>query len=144
MADIDAARLKAMFTTIAGDIEAEKERLCELDGVIGDADHGIAMSLGFSAVRDALAALMHLGRAVADAPMASFPAGRLADLALDAVSSRPSDDKFAAAALRTLSRATSDAASQVSLLEATAALELRMGLLDSAESRIREGLLVSN
>jgi dihydroxyacetone kinase-like protein len=57
MGDIDAARLRAMFTTIAEDIAAEKERLCELDGVIGDADHGIAMELGFSAVRNALAGL---------------------------------------------------------------------------------------
>ncbi|MBL8583911.1 MAG: DAK2 domain-containing protein, partial [Rhizobiaceae bacterium] len=57
MADIDAARLTAMFGTIAEEIERQKERLCELDGVIGDADHGIAMSLGFGAVRDALAKL---------------------------------------------------------------------------------------
>ncbi|TIM61922.1 MAG: DAK2 domain-containing protein, partial [Mesorhizobium sp.] len=33
------------------------DRLCQLDGVIGDADHGIAMALGFGAVRDALAPL---------------------------------------------------------------------------------------
>lgn len=57
MAEIDATRLKAMFSAIAADIEAQKERLCELDGVIGDADHGIAMALGFGAVRDALASL---------------------------------------------------------------------------------------
>ena len=54
---IDAAALKSIFTEIADAIAADKERLCALDGVIGDADHGIAMDLGFSAARDAVAAL---------------------------------------------------------------------------------------
>jgi dihydroxyacetone kinase-like protein len=57
MATIDSPRLAAMFSAIAEAIEADKDRLCQLDGVIGDADHGIAMSLGFGAVREALAAL---------------------------------------------------------------------------------------
>ncbi|WP_027055830.1 dihydroxyacetone kinase subunit DhaL [Mesorhizobium erdmanii] len=54
---IDAADLKRLFDTIAAAIEADRDRLCQLDGVIGDADHGIAMALGFNAVRDALAPL---------------------------------------------------------------------------------------
>ncbi|MFK0689713.1 dihydroxyacetone kinase subunit DhaL [Mesorhizobium sp. IMUNJ 23033] len=54
MTAIDTARLKHMFDAIAVAIEADKDRLCQLDGVIGDADHGIAMALGFGAVRDAL------------------------------------------------------------------------------------------
>lgn len=54
---IDAADLKRMFDTIAVAIETDRDRLCQLDGVIGDADHGIAMALGFNAVRDALASL---------------------------------------------------------------------------------------
>lgn len=54
MTSIDSARLIAMFTRVASDIDADKDRLCQLDGVIGDADHGIAMDLGFAAVRDAL------------------------------------------------------------------------------------------
>jgi dihydroxyacetone kinase-like protein len=57
MTDIDSARLISMFDRIAGAVAADKDRLCALDGVIGDADHGIAMELGFSAVREALAAL---------------------------------------------------------------------------------------
>ncbi|TJW74750.1 MAG: DAK2 domain-containing protein, partial [Mesorhizobium sp.] len=57
MTSIDAADLKRMFDAIAEAIEADKDRLCQLDGVIGDADHGIAMGLGFGAVRDALAPL---------------------------------------------------------------------------------------
>lgn len=46
-----------MFDAIAEAIEADKDRLCQLDGVIGDADHGIAMALGFNAARDAVAPL---------------------------------------------------------------------------------------
>lgn len=57
MTDITSDRLIAMFTAVASSIEADKDRLCALDGVIGDADHGIAMALGFGAVRDALAPL---------------------------------------------------------------------------------------
>ena len=54
MTTIDTARLAGMFVAIADAIEADKDRLCALDGVIGDADHGIAMELGFSAARDAV------------------------------------------------------------------------------------------
>lgn len=57
MTDISSARLIAMFGAIAEAIEADKDRLCALDGVIGDADHGIAMALGFAAARDALGGL---------------------------------------------------------------------------------------
>ncbi|TPJ43047.1 dihydroxyacetone kinase subunit L [Mesorhizobium sp. B2-5-13] len=54
---IAASELKRMLDAIAVAIEADRDRLCQLDGVIGDADHGIAMALGFNAVRDALALL---------------------------------------------------------------------------------------
>ncbi len=54
---IDTTGLKAMFVAIAKAIEADKDRLCMLDGAIGDADHGIAMALGFAAARDAVAGL---------------------------------------------------------------------------------------
>ncbi|MBP7002632.1 dihydroxyacetone kinase subunit DhaL [Amaricoccus sp.] len=49
--------LRAMLAEIATAIAAEKDELCRLDGVIGDADHGVAMALGFGAARDAAAAL---------------------------------------------------------------------------------------
>ena len=55
MSKIDGAALAAMFAAIAATMAAEKVHLCALDGVIGDADHGIAMALGFSAARDAAA-----------------------------------------------------------------------------------------
>lgn len=57
MTVIGTTDLKTMFDAIAVSIEADRDRLCQLDGVIGDADHGIAMALGFGAVRDALASL---------------------------------------------------------------------------------------
>ena len=47
------------FTAIAEKMEAEKDALCALDGEIGDGDHGVAMALGFGAVRKALGDLGH-------------------------------------------------------------------------------------
>ena len=57
MATYKSSHLIEMFEAIATAIEADKARLCELDGAIGDADHGIAMALGFGAARDALVLL---------------------------------------------------------------------------------------
>jgi phosphoenolpyruvate---glycerone phosphotransferase subunit DhaL len=54
---IGAPQLIVAFDRIAAAIEAEKDWLCRLDGVIGDADHGVTMSIGFQAVQDALARL---------------------------------------------------------------------------------------
>ena len=51
---ITATTLSQMFAAIARAMESKKEWLCELDGVIGDADHGIAMELGFSAAAKAV------------------------------------------------------------------------------------------
>jgi phosphoenolpyruvate---glycerone phosphotransferase subunit DhaL len=55
--EITSQTLSAMFAAIAQAMSEEKERLCELDGAIGDADHGIAMELGFGAAMRAVAAL---------------------------------------------------------------------------------------
>ena len=54
---MDTQALIGMFGSMADAIEASKDHLCELDGAIGDADHGVTMSLGFGAVREALAAI---------------------------------------------------------------------------------------
>ncbi|MET3649805.1 dihydroxyacetone kinase subunit DhaL [Phyllobacterium ifriqiyense] len=56
MSEITAANLISMFAKIAKAMAESKAHLCELDGVIGDADHGIAMDLGFSTVATNLAA----------------------------------------------------------------------------------------
>lgn len=57
MSDTAARTLARMFERISQVIEAEKDHLCELDGAIGDGDHGITMSIGFKAVNAALASL---------------------------------------------------------------------------------------
>lgn len=57
MGEIDAARLIAAFNAMADAMEENRDALCALDGVIGDADHGVAMALGFGAIRTALAEL---------------------------------------------------------------------------------------
>ncbi len=57
MSDITSENLISMFAEIAKAMAESKAHLCELDGVIGDADHGIAMDLGFSTVATNLAAL---------------------------------------------------------------------------------------
>ncbi|MBP0617507.1 dihydroxyacetone kinase subunit DhaL [Jiella mangrovi] len=54
---ITSQNLVAVFLAIAVAIEKDKDRLSELDGVIGDADHGVTMSIGFTAVKNALAGL---------------------------------------------------------------------------------------
>jgi dihydroxyacetone kinase-like protein len=55
MADNDARKLNRMFNRISSLIATEKDYLTELDGAIGDADHGITMLLGFGAVSSELA-----------------------------------------------------------------------------------------
>ncbi len=57
MGEINAAGLIIIFKAIGDAIEVDKGRLSELDGVIGDADHGVTMSIGFTAVNEALAKL---------------------------------------------------------------------------------------
>ena len=47
--------LSALFASLAARMAAERDMLCALDGLIGDADHGIAMEQGMAAA--ALAAL---------------------------------------------------------------------------------------
>ena len=57
MSTITSQTLVDVFLAIAVAIETDKDRLSELDGVIGDADHGVTMSIGFTAVKKALAGL---------------------------------------------------------------------------------------
>lgn len=57
MSETAARVLVRMFERMSEMIETEKDYLSELDGAIGDGDHGITMSIGFKAVMAALAAL---------------------------------------------------------------------------------------
>ena len=43
--------LSRMFHNISASIEETKDQLSALDGAIGDADHGVTMSIGFQAVK---------------------------------------------------------------------------------------------
>lgn len=89
---------------------------------------------------DRLAAMVHLGRAIGDAPEGRFPASRLAALALDVAVGVPTDPKLAEAAQRALVRATEDAPNNADLIEALAALSLRLGNPDAAEAHARTAL----
>jgi len=57
MSGSPASRLARMFEMISRAIEDERDHLSELDGAIGDGDHGITMSIGFVAVHGALSKL---------------------------------------------------------------------------------------
>ncbi|MBX3207290.1 MAG: tetratricopeptide repeat protein [Labilithrix sp.] len=91
---------------------------------------------------DRLAAMVHLGRAIGDAPDGRFPAMRLAALALDVAVGGGTDPKLTEAALRALVRATEDAPRNADLLEALAALSLRLGDADAAEAHAGSALAI--
>lgn len=108
---------------------------------------------------DRLAAMVHLGRAIGDAPDARFPASRLASLALDVAAQTPpfgavrlgasgtstrssAERKLADAALRALVRATADAPDNADLIEAIASLTLRIGKGEDAERRALDALAI--
>jgi len=93
---------------------------------------------------DRLAAMVHLGRAIGDAPDGRFPATRLAALALDVAVGGPTDAKLAQAARRALSRAREDAPRNADLVEALAALSLRLGDAEEAEGYAREALAIED
>jgi dihydroxyacetone kinase-like protein len=54
---INTHDLQRMFSLIADEIVKKRDWLCELDGVIGDGDHGLAMEGGWQAAATALASL---------------------------------------------------------------------------------------
>lgn len=57
MGEITSADLIVAFDAVAQTMEQNRDALCALDGEIGDADHGVAMELGFGAVKSALTEL---------------------------------------------------------------------------------------
>jgi len=48
----DAVRL--LLEQVAIDVESNKDYLCDLDGEVGDGDHGVSMTIGMRAVRRAM------------------------------------------------------------------------------------------
>ncbi len=55
--DFTTNDLNALFADLSARMALERDNLCALDGVIGDADHGIAMEQGMSAAAAAAAAV---------------------------------------------------------------------------------------
>lgn len=53
-----AAEILATFQQMQGEIENNKEYLTQLEQAIGDSDHGVNMSRGFSALKDNLPSLV--------------------------------------------------------------------------------------
>jgi tetratricopeptide (TPR) repeat protein len=92
---------------------------------------------------DPLAAMLHLGRAIGDAPGARYPAERLAAMGLDAAGAVALDAKLGAAALRALDRASHDASASPELVEAHGALLLRLGDPRGAEHRLNAAIALA-
>ncbi|MBW8790291.1 dihydroxyacetone kinase subunit L [Rhizobium leguminosarum] len=76
--------LQRLFAGIAEDIAAERDHLCELDGAIGDGDHGLAMDAGCQAAAKAVGELD-----AGIAPTAAFNAAAKAFLNAVGASSGP-------------------------------------------------------
>lgn len=49
--------IKLLFEALSSRFEAEKERLGDLDALLGDGDHGVGMAKGFASAYDAVKAL---------------------------------------------------------------------------------------
>lgn len=114
LADLEPATWDALVSIL------QAERCCLVDPKHGDA-------------RDRTAAIVHLARAIADAPQCRYPAGRLAALALDTAVRPGVDKRLVETALRVLQGTIDDAPNHPELLEATAVLHLRAGDAVSAE-----------
>jgi tetratricopeptide (TPR) repeat protein len=84
---------------------------------------------------DGLAAMLHFGRAIGDAPAARYPAQRLAALAVETVGWAPSSG-LALAAMRALEGAAAEAPTAYELVEALGVLLLRVGNAVEAERRM--------
>ncbi len=82
------------------------------------------------------AALLHLGRAIENAPDARYPAERLAARALAWAVGPALAGREASAAVRALERAATDAPTRVELPEALALLLLRVGRAKDAERQV--------
>lgn len=57
MSSLQPQVLASMFHAISEAIDEQQDHLSELDGAIGDADHGITMSIGFLAINASLTKL---------------------------------------------------------------------------------------
>jgi len=134
--------LDALWTEIGGEIGALR-KIRELgweplESVLR-AEQSALFDPGIGGPHDRLAALIHLGRAISDAPQAEFPSQRMASLALDVLSRAPTPS-IVEATHRALQRATEDAPSRIELVEALAMVNLRMGRPRQAELELQKAI----
>ena len=126
--DTAGAGLLRVLGSFSAPLEADLGALAELSSLSWEALESVlraerAVLLGRTREGSRRSALLYLGRALADAPEASFPALRLGALALEAAGA--GDEALLATAQRALASALEDAPHQVPLLEAAAVLAAR-------------------
>lgn len=54
MPHLNGDEIRLLLEQVAIDVEANKDYLCDLDGAVGDGDHGVSMTIGMRAVRRAM------------------------------------------------------------------------------------------
>jgi len=54
MPNIDGKKIIQTLLHVAAKVESNKDYLCELDGAVGDGDHGVSMTIGMRAVTRAM------------------------------------------------------------------------------------------
>lgn len=57
MANVNGALVAKALLHVAKKVEENKDYLCELDGEVGDGDHGVSMTIGMRAVTRAMKSL---------------------------------------------------------------------------------------
>lgn len=51
---VNGNEIRLLLEQVAIDVESNKDYLCDLDGAVGDGDHGVSMTIGMRAVRRAM------------------------------------------------------------------------------------------
>ncbi len=89
---------------------------------------------------DGLAAMLHFGRAIGDAPGAGYPVQRLAAVALEMAAGSLPQSNVTLAAMRALESAAAEASRPFELVEAMGALLMRLGRTHEAEQRMNAAI----
>jgi tetratricopeptide (TPR) repeat protein len=89
---------------------------------------------------DGLAAMLHFGRAIGDAPGAGYPVRRLAAVALEMAAGSLPQPNLTLAAMRALESAAAEASRPFELVEALGALLMRLGKPHEAEQRMNAAI----
>lgn len=90
---------------------------------------------------DGLAAMLHFGRAIGDAPGAGYPVQRLAAVALEMAAGSLPQSNLTHAAMRALESAAVEASRPFELVEALGALLMRLGKVREAEQRMNAAIV---